>query len=89
MLFRSAEHGAYPEGTTAEICALLLGRDVRGQNPKQLGYIDAQANELNASGEFVDPWGTPYRIIIHSAPRVYSCGPNKIDEGGAGDDVAN
>ena len=82
------EHGAYPRGTTAEICRLLLGKTVGDQNQKQLSYIDAKGSELNAASEFVDPWGTPYRIIIGLPPRVYSCGPNKVDENGGGDDIA-
>jgi hypothetical protein len=83
------EHGAYPSGTTGEICRLLLGQEVNGQNAKKLSYIEAQPNEINAAGEFLDPWGMPYRIIIQSPPRVYSCGPNKLDENGAGDDIAS
>lgn len=83
------EQGAYPSGSAAEISQLLRGQSVGGQNPKKASYIEAAAGEMNSRGEFVDPWGTPYRIIIGSPPRVYSCGPNRVDEGGGGDDIAS
>ncbi len=39
----------------------------------------------------VDPWGTPLRYAPPEAPggtpRAWSCGPNRMDEGGRGDDV--
>jgi type II secretory pathway pseudopilin PulG len=82
------ENGDYPRGTVAEICALLRGEAVNGQNPRKLDYVEAGAHEMNASGEFVDPWGTPYRIVIKSTALVYSCGPNRVDEQGGGDDIA-
>ena len=48
---------------------------------------------LNDKGSMVDPWRTTYRFKIVSAPgsrdrlRVHSCGPNRTDEDGAGDDL--
>jgi len=83
------ENGRYPKGTLAEIAALLRGEDVRGQNPKRLDYIESTTGELNAAGEFIDPWGTPYHINIDGAPRVYSCGPDRADEYGGGDDISS
>jgi hypothetical protein len=74
------------EGTTAEVCAVLRGEDVRGQNPEHEAVVDSY--KVNAAGEFLDPWGLPYRIIVGAVPRVYSCGPNRIDEQGGGDDIA-
>jgi type II secretory pathway pseudopilin PulG len=82
------EHGSYPTGTCTEICALLRGEDVAGQNPKRLDYVEASAHEMNAAGEFIDPWGTPYRILTSPTGRAYSCGPNRIDEQGLGDDIS-
>lgn len=75
------------EGTTAEICAVLRGEDVRGQNPAREPVVDSY--EVNMAGEFIDPWGMAYRIVINPQPRVYSCGPNGVDEQGGGDDIAN
>ena len=83
------EHQRYPQGTPAHIAALLRGENVAGQNPKKLDYIEAGSHEINAAGEFIDPWGTPYRISTDPAVRVYSCGPNRLDEQGSGDDIAS
>lgn len=83
------ENGRYPSGTPAQIAALLRGKNVGGQNPKQLDYIVAAVTEVNAVGEFVDPWGTSYRISTESEARAYSCGPNRKDEAGDGDDIAS
>ena len=45
----------------------------------------------NSANEMIDPWGTPYHIVLHgkAPPFVYSCGPNKRDEGGKGDDITS
>jgi type II secretory pathway pseudopilin PulG len=83
------ENRDYPKGTRGEICRMLRGESVNGQNPKKLDYIEAQPYEVNASGEFVDPWGEPYRFAVDPKARVYSCGPNRIDELGEGDDIAS
>ncbi len=50
------ENGDYPKGTPGEICRMLRGETVNGQNPKKLDYVEAQPGELNGLGEFVDPW---------------------------------
>ena len=81
------EQGDYPKGSTAEICQLLLGNPAKGQNQRRLTYIEAAPTEIDLQGEFVDPWGSPYRIRLHPAPFVYSCGPNRSDEQGGGDDI--
>ena len=83
------EKGGYPQGTTGTICALLRGESVDGQNPHRLDYVEAASYEINASGEFVDPWGTSYRISSNPGARVYSCGPNRIDEQGKADDITS
>ncbi len=81
------DYGEYPNGSFAVICKLLRGESVEGQNPRRLDYIDAKDFELNGQGEIVDPWGTPYRIQFDSVLKVYSCGSNKVDDHGTGDDV--
>jgi type II secretory pathway pseudopilin PulG len=82
------EQGEYPRGSVADICGLLIGQKIGGQNPRGLSYIDAKPYELNAAGEFVDPWGSVYRVATDGAsPVVYSCGPNRHDDHGSGDDI--
>ena len=83
------ENGDYPKGTPGEICRMLRGESVNGQNPKKLDYVEAQPFEVNSAGEFVDPWGEPYHFSTEPKPRVYSSGPNRVDEHGDGDDIAS
>ena len=83
----ASEQGELPHGSFATICALLRGQSAEGQNPKHLDYIEAEGHELSAKGEFLDPWGTPYRISLDKQLRAYSCGPNRRDEDGNGDDI--
>lgn len=83
------ENGDYPKGTRGEICRMLRGESINGQNPKKLDYVEAMPTEMNGSGEFVDPWGVPYRISVDPKARVYSTGPNRIDEHGDGDDIVS
>ena len=83
------ENADYPQGTRAEICRMLVGESVNGQNPKKLDYIEARPHEVNTLGAFVDPWGEPYQFSVEPNPRAYSCGPNRIDEHGDGDDITS
>lgn len=81
------EQGELPHGSFATICQLLRGKSVDGQNPKHLDYIDAEGQEVNDKGEFVDPWGHPYRVVIEKGLHVYSCGPDGVDAHGQGDNI--
>jgi hypothetical protein len=83
------ENGDYPKGTPGEICRMLRGETVNGQNPKKLDYIEAEPQEMDGTGEFIDPWGDPYQMLIGPTARAYSFGPNRIDEHGEGDDIAS
>lgn len=83
------ENGDYPKGTPGEICQMLRGESINGQNLKKLDYIEAEPQEMDGTGEFIDPWGDPYRMLIEPTARVYSFGPNHIDEHGDGDDIAS
>jgi hypothetical protein len=83
------ENGDFPKGTRGEICRLLRGESIDGQNPRKLDYVEALPTEMNGTGEFLDPWGEPYRISVDPRTRVYSCGPNRVDEHGDGDDIAS
>jgi len=83
------ENGDFPQGTRGEICRMLRGESINGQNPKKLDYVEALPIEMDGTGEFLDPWGEPYRISVDPKVRVYSCGPNRLDEHGDGDDIAS
>ena len=61
------------------------------------------SKHMPGAGVFVDPWGTPWRYVsardsagnmrpgIHNKNSydLWSCGPNRKDEKGAGDDITN
>jgi len=82
------EYQAFPTGDAAAIVASL-----RGENPRKITFLETNPNRINATGEFFDPWGTPYRIDLTNprGMRVWSCGRNCRDEGGAkgSDDIAS
>lgn len=69
--------GAYPKGSNAEVLKAL-----QGQNEKRVTVIVGRKLEVNAKGEFVDPWGTPLRIYFSDASvLIRSAGPNgRFDE---------
>jgi len=68
------EHvGTYPVGSNADVAKAL-----KGQNPKNVIILVGRKNELNAKGEFVDPWGTALRIYFSEAGvLIRSAGPNR------------
>jgi hypothetical protein len=68
--------GGDPVGLNSEITAALAG-----QNPKHINFIDPAAGmRINAAGEMVDAWGTPYFFhqISGSEMEIHSAGPDKI-----------
>ena len=65
----------------------LLLNDKSGIQRLSLNYF-----KLDQNGNILDRWGTPYIYKLpgkHLQFDLYSCGPNKIDEQGQGDDIAN
>ncbi|MGB8352431.1 MAG: hypothetical protein WCD79_00935 [Chthoniobacteraceae bacterium] len=84
----NVEYGVMPSGGNARIIKAL-----RGDNPRKLVFFDLPDKDINANGEYTDPWGTPYRIDTSDPkhPWAYSFGPNKRDDGGAegSDDTAS
>ena len=83
----ASEQGELPHGSFATICELLRGKSVDGQNAKRLDYIEAEGFETNAKGEFIDPWGNPYRVSFDKKLKVYSRGSGGHDDQGAGDNI--
>jgi hypothetical protein len=73
------EYGVMPSGNHAQIISAL-----RHDNPKKIVFFEAPESRFSASGEFLDPWKSPYRIDVLSSsfPWAYSFGKNRIDEGG-------
>jgi hypothetical protein len=68
--------GGNPVGTNPEITSQL-----NGNNPRHANFIDAQAGmRINAEGELVDAWGTPFFFhqLSGAETEVHSAGPDKI-----------
>jgi hypothetical protein len=67
-------YGQNPVGTNAEIMKALMGANPRGAI---LGPPPGQS--LNANGELIDPWGTPYFFHQLSGDdmQIISAGPDK------------
>jgi hypothetical protein len=67
--------GGNPVGNNAEITRALLG-----ENPKQANFLKAEAGQrINANGELVDGWGTPYffHALSGTEMEIRSAGPDK------------
>ena len=82
LQYYEAEYDQYPPGSSSEMLQSLVGN-----NPKKKVFLNIPERSTNSAGEFVDPWRTPYRIIIVSTNRVtiQSAGVNRIF--GDNDDV--
>jgi hypothetical protein len=68
--------GGNPVGTNPEITSQLSG-----DNPKHINFISPQPGaHIDAEGELVDEWGTPYFFhqISGSEMEIHSAGPDKI-----------
>jgi hypothetical protein len=68
--------GGNPVGTNPEITSQLSG-----DNPKHINFLSGEAGmRVNADGELVDSWGTPYFFHQLSASdmEIHSAGPDKI-----------
>jgi hypothetical protein len=71
-----AMFGGNPVGNNAEITSQL-----NGNNPKHINFINAASGmRINADGELIDPWGTPYFFhqISGTDTEIHSAGPDKI-----------
>ena len=72
-------------------------------NPQNLIFIEWSASHMT-NGQILDPWGTPYNFAVHTNHQtpfqlgtnlitgdvaIWSNGPNRQDENGGRDDIAN
>jgi hypothetical protein len=67
--------GENPVGTNPEITGAL-----EGDNPKHINFLKQDGNRVNAMGELVDAWGTPYffhQISSHEM-EIRSAGPDRV-----------
>ena len=64
--------GAYPKGGNADVVKAL-----QGQNEKKVTVLVGRKLELNAKGEYKDPWGNALRIYFSdTSVLIRSAGPN-------------
>src|SRR5215471_28234 len=71
----SSMFGGNPVGTNPEIT-----RALNGENPKQTKFLKPEAGvRINATGELVDPWGTPlfFHQISGTEMEIRSAGPDR------------
>jgi hypothetical protein len=72
--FRSAVHGPNPVGENADIVAVLTGKN-------KLGYSFLPPNHpaINAAGQLVDRWGTPFFFhqLSSDQMQIRSAGPDR------------
>lgn len=81
------EYGIFPTGTVPEMCSILSGSDIRGQNPRRIVFYIfrkptghwwwRKPGDLNTAGEPIDRWG---RSLVFSFPKpgiiqISSLGP--------------
>lgn len=66
--------GGNPVGTNAEITSALLG-----ENPKQTSFEVPTGSSVNAQGEMIDRWSTPYFFhqISGTQMEIRSAGPDR------------
>lgn len=83
------------------LCAVLYGWAIGRSLPPSLlahkawvergvlpgGPLPARGQAVDS--ELRDPWAQPYRLVYRGSAtwRIYSCGPNRADERGLGDDL--
>lgn len=81
----------------SNLISMLGGQDIRGNNPRLAVFMQLPPQALNAAGEFVDPWGSPYRYMCdynangvlelsftnmpETTVAAWSRGPNRSDSG--------
>jgi hypothetical protein len=72
----NTEFGENPVGNNAEITRALMG-----ENPRHINFIQPDTGlQVNANGELVDAWGTPFFFHQLSGQdmEIHSAGPDRI-----------
>jgi prepilin-type N-terminal cleavage/methylation domain len=87
------DFGAYPAAGNLNMVTLLTDSVNLGGNPEWRGpYMSFKENDLTGkvpNATVIDPWKHAYGYDLPGIPeyRIWSAGPNGIDEDGAGDDI--
>lgn len=76
FLSYQAEYGTIPPARNqAE-----LMKDLLGDNPRQITFLNLRARDQDAEGHVLDIWGTPFCLTILDSQhlQILSAGPDKI-----------
>jgi hypothetical protein len=72
MDYYRGDFGAYPTGSNADIVRALTSRNSRLQV-----IMEVAPESLNERGEYIDPWNSPYVILVTTQElTLYSHGPD-------------
>ena len=73
LLMYEAAFERFPAGDSRAVF-----RALRGENQQHKVYLHTSAQSTSSGGEFLDPWGTPFRIYFSGKEvLVRSAGPDK------------
>lgn len=84
-------------GNGCSDCAFRDGQPIRSHAAADLAALALSWNNLGFATSPTDPWGTPYMMDENEHEsgiddcrhdQVWTAGPNGIDDGGGGDDIA-
>jgi hypothetical protein len=87
------------ENLNETLLCIFLGNQIGNINSEKLIYFNRSSSRISSNGQMVDSWGQPYAIKINhdrlrvekqfnsDAFRIWSFGPNRIDEHGNHDDI--
>ncbi len=87
------DFGAYPVAGNRNMVNLLADSATYSSNSDWNGpYLSFKENDLNGdipNATVIDPWGSDYYYTMDSALpyKIWSSGPDQIDDSGANDDI--
>jgi hypothetical protein len=76
------EFGSYPTGDCTQVIKQLLG-----DNPKKIEFLNPKNPFINQAGELLDPWGTPFAINFLSTNSFIISSAGKDKKFGDKDDI--
>jgi prepilin-type N-terminal cleavage/methylation domain-containing protein len=48
----------------SDVMEMLKGANINKMNPRRVPFLEPQEAELNELGQYVDPWGNPYKYML-------------------------
>jgi hypothetical protein len=54
-------------------------KELEGENPRRIAFLNLRSSDKNAKGEILDAWGTPLRVTMTDPqhPLIQSAGPDR------------